>query len=103
MLPAIFLDRDGVIIENQAKYVRDWSQAKFIPKAIDAIANLHRKNLYKIVIVTNQSAIGRELLTLKVAQDINKVFTCVHTSLKIFAIVANLNPDYFFKLLKICL
>ena len=72
MLPAIFLDRDGVIIENQAKYVRDWSQAKFIPKAIDAIANLHRKNLYKIVIVTNQSAIGRELLTLKVAQDINR-------------------------------
>jgi len=72
MLPAIFLDRDGVIIENQANYVRDWSQAKVLSKAIGAIANLHRKNLYKIVIVTNQSVIGRGLISLKVAQDINK-------------------------------
>jgi D-glycero-D-manno-heptose 1,7-bisphosphate phosphatase len=72
MLPAIFLDRDGVVIENQANYVRDWSQAKIFSKAIDAIANLHRKNLYKVVIVTNQSAIGRGLISLKVAQDINK-------------------------------
>jgi len=72
MFPAIFLDRDGVIIENQANYVRDWSQAKFIPKAIDAIVTFQQKHLYQVIIITNQSAIGRGLISLNVAQDINK-------------------------------
>lgn len=72
MVPAVFLDRDGVIIENLANYVRDWSQVKFIPKAIDAIVNFQRKHLYQVIIVTNQSAIGRGLISLNVAQDINK-------------------------------
>ena len=72
MFPAVFLDRDGVIIENRTDYIRDWSQVTILPKAIDAIVTFRQKHLYRVVIVTNQSAIGRGLMSLKAAQDINK-------------------------------
>ena len=65
---AIFLDRDGVLIENRSEYVREWSQVTFLPKSIEALALLHE---YKVVIVTNQSAVGRGLITLETALEIN--------------------------------
>jgi histidinol-phosphate phosphatase family protein len=70
MHPAIFLDRDGVLIENRADYVRDWSQVKVIPEAIHALS-LARTGNYKIVIVTNQSAVGRGLILQANADEIN--------------------------------
>jgi D-glycero-D-manno-heptose 1,7-bisphosphate phosphatase len=70
MNPAIFLDRDGVLIENKADYVRDWSQVKIYPEAIQALSLPILKN-YKIVIVTNQSAVGRGLISLETADEIN--------------------------------
>jgi D-glycero-D-manno-heptose 1,7-bisphosphate phosphatase len=70
MHPAIFLDRDGVLIENRSDYVRDWSQVKIFPDAIRALSHSAIKN-YKIVIVTNQSAVGRGLISLETAKDIN--------------------------------
>lgn len=71
MYPSIFLDRDGVLIENRSDYVRDWSQVKIIPEAIRALSLAPMKK-YKVVIVTNQSAVGRGLLLLKTAQEINQ-------------------------------
>ena len=71
MHPAIFLDRDGVIIENQPAYVRSWDDVQFIPQALVALARL-RDSLFKIVIVTNQSAIGRGQITLSEADSINR-------------------------------
>ncbi|SRR6266498_1099603 len=71
MHPAIFLDRDGVLIENRADYVREWSQVKIIPEAIHALSFTPAKN-YKIVIVTNQSAVGRGLILLENAEEINR-------------------------------
>ena len=70
MYPAIFLDRDGVIIENRANYVRDWSQVSIFPNAIKALTSLTVKK-YKIVVATNQSAVGRNLISLKTVQEIN--------------------------------
>ena len=35
--PAVFLDRDGVLIENQPEYVRSWSHVEFLPGSIRAI------------------------------------------------------------------
>jgi D-glycero-D-manno-heptose 1,7-bisphosphate phosphatase len=72
MLPAIFLDRDGVLIENRPDYVRDWSHVEFLPDAIRALSLSATKN-YKIVIVTNQSAVGRGLLSLGTAEEINRL------------------------------
>ena len=71
MHPAIFLDRDGVLIENRSDYIRDWSQVKMIPEAIRALSHSSLKK-YKVVIVTNQSVVGRGLILLRTAQEINQ-------------------------------
>jgi histidinol-phosphate phosphatase family protein len=71
MYPSIFLDRDGVLIENRSDYVRDWSQVKIIPEAIRALTLAPIKK-YKVVIVTNQSVVGRGLILLKTAHEINQ-------------------------------
>jgi D-glycero-D-manno-heptose 1,7-bisphosphate phosphatase len=71
MFPAIFLDRDGVIIENRSDYVRQWSHVRILPKAIEALSAFRQAG-FKIVVVTNQSAVGRGLMTLQDAQQINE-------------------------------
>jgi D-glycero-D-manno-heptose 1,7-bisphosphate phosphatase len=71
MLPGIFLDRDGVIIEHRPEYVRSWSDVVFYPQALSALARLQSRH-YKIAIITNQSAIGRGLINAGVAADINR-------------------------------
>lgn len=71
MYPAIFLDRDGVLIENKPDYVRDWSQVRVFAQAIHALS-LPQIKKYKIVIVTNQSGVGRGLISLKTAHEINQ-------------------------------
>jgi D-glycero-D-manno-heptose 1,7-bisphosphate phosphatase len=69
--PAIFLDRDGVLIENRVDYVRNWSHVKIFPEAIHALSLATDTN-YKIVIVTNQSAVGRGLILQAGADEINR-------------------------------
>ena len=68
---AVFLDRDGVINRNLNNYVQSIDDVHIIPRSLQAIANL-TKSEYAIVIVTNQSAIGRRLMTPEIAQQINK-------------------------------
>lgn len=68
---AVFLDRDGVINRNLTNYVQSIENVHIIPRSLQAIANL-TKSEYAIVIVTNQSAIGRRLITPEIAQQINK-------------------------------
>jgi D-glycero-D-manno-heptose 1,7-bisphosphate phosphatase len=76
MFRAVFLDRDGVLIENRSDYVRDWSHVTILPRAMDALSGFHKVG-FKIVIVTNQSAVGRGLLSLDTAQGINE--RLIHT------------------------
>ena len=70
MHPAVFLDRDGVIVENQPDYIRSWSDVVIFPQAIEALVNIS-SSAYKIVVVTNQSAVGRGLISLQQAEEIN--------------------------------
>ncbi|MEW6285714.1 MAG: HAD family hydrolase [Chloroflexota bacterium] len=70
MFPAIFLDRDGVLIENRPDYVREWAQVSVLPGALRALSDA-RLNGYKVVIVTNQSAVGRGIISLEAAWEIN--------------------------------
>lgn len=70
MFRAVFLDRDGVLIENRSDYVRDWSHVKMLPKVIEALSGFQKED-FKIIIVTNQSAIGRGLMTFEAAHEIN--------------------------------
>ena len=59
---AIFLDRDGVINVRQTGYVTSWEQFEFLPGAKEAIRQLGHLG-WPIVLVTNQSAVGRRLLS----------------------------------------
>ncbi len=65
----IFLDRDGVINENRADYVKSPSEWRPYPGAVAAIASLHRAG-HRIIVVTNQSGIGRGLYT---AEDVELI------------------------------
>ncbi|MFC1997187.1 D-glycero-alpha-D-manno-heptose-1,7-bisphosphate 7-phosphatase [Chloroflexota bacterium] len=71
MQPAIFLDRDGVVIENRSNYVRRWDDVDFIPNAVQALIR-YASSKYQFVFITNQSAVGRGLVTLERAEAINK-------------------------------
>jgi len=68
--PAIFLDRDGVLIENIAGYVRSWSDVRPYPSAIAALTRL-RHLPYPVLIVTNQSVVGRGLISSAEAEAMN--------------------------------
>lgn len=70
MYPAIFLDRDGVIIENRASYVRGWEDVAIYGQALTALAEIN-SSPYKIVVVTNQSAVGRGIISLEIVWEIN--------------------------------
>jgi D-glycero-D-manno-heptose 1,7-bisphosphate phosphatase len=60
MNSAVFLDRDGVIIQNRVNYVRSWNDVEFLPYSLQALEKLSQSP-NKIVITTNQSAIGAVL------------------------------------------
>lgn len=68
--PAVFIDRDGVIIENRADYVKSLAETKFMPGVLQALARLARTD-WLIVIATNQAAIGRQIITRETADTIN--------------------------------
>jgi len=70
MLPALFLDRDGVIIENRPGYVRSWADVDIFPQALKALAHV-KDSPYKIVIVSNQSAVGRGFVEIRAINHIN--------------------------------
>jgi D-glycero-D-manno-heptose 1,7-bisphosphate phosphatase len=70
MYPALFLDRDGVIIENRSNYIRSWSDVSIYPQALNALCRI-RLSTYKIIMITNQSAVGRGIISLQTAQAIN--------------------------------
>jgi D-glycero-D-manno-heptose 1,7-bisphosphate phosphatase len=59
---AVFLDRDGTIIED-AGYLRDPAGVRLLPGAPQAIRQLNEHGLI-VVVATNQSGIARGLLTL---------------------------------------
>jgi D-glycero-D-manno-heptose 1,7-bisphosphate phosphatase len=59
---AVFLDRDGTIIED-AGYLRDPAGVRLLPGAAHAIRHLNEHGLIAVV-ATNQSGIARGLLTL---------------------------------------
>lgn len=71
MRPAIFLDRDGVIIENCENYVRAWDDVQFIEPAIRALRQIAPLDV-AVVVVTNQAVVGKGLITLDEATRINE-------------------------------
>jgi D-glycero-D-manno-heptose 1,7-bisphosphate phosphatase len=71
MQAAIFLDRDGVIIENRDDYVKCLDEVRFLPGALSALQQLGHSS-WTVVEVTNQSVVGRGVITIEQAQEINE-------------------------------
>jgi histidinol-phosphate phosphatase family protein len=71
MQRAIFLDRDGVICENRSDYVKNWEEFKFLPGAIESLITLSQLDL-PIIVVTNQSAVSRGLVSAETVEDIHR-------------------------------
>lgn len=68
--PAIFVDRDGTIIEDR-HYLSDPGGVQLIVGAAEALARLSAAGLV-VVLVTNQSGIGRGLFTAREYAAVHK-------------------------------
>ncbi|MEE8638244.1 MAG: D-glycero-beta-D-manno-heptose 1,7-bisphosphate 7-phosphatase [Candidatus Margulisiibacteriota bacterium] len=71
MNKAVFLDRDGTIVEDVG-YMNSPEQIQFIPGSIEAIKTLNEAG-YKVVIISNQAGVARGLVTEDMLQTIDKV------------------------------
>jgi len=70
--PAVFLDRDGVINRDRREYVRRWAEFQFLPGVLEAF-RLLAPLPYRIIVVTNQSAIGRGFIDRSVVENIHRL------------------------------
>ena len=68
---AIFLDRDGVINAPRPGHVTGWNAFQFLPGALAAIRQLSLLD-WPIVVATNQSAVGRGLLSVDGLAEIHR-------------------------------
>ena len=66
---AIFLDRDGTIIEDVG-YLADPARVKLLPDCAASLASLSAAG-FKLVIVSNQSGIGRGLISPEQARRVD--------------------------------
>jgi D-glycero-D-manno-heptose 1,7-bisphosphate phosphatase len=66
----VFLDRDGVINQNQRDYVKSWDEFEFLPGTLASLRRL-ASTPYAIVVVSNQSAINRGLVSTAEVNAIN--------------------------------
>ncbi len=59
---AVFIDRDGTINDNKGGYIHKQEDFEFLPGVIEGLKRLSQTD-YKIIIITNQSGIGRKTYT----------------------------------------
>ncbi len=69
MTPAVFLDRDGTMIDDVG-YLGRVEEVRWIPGAIEAVARLNRAG-YLVCVTTNQAGIGRGLFTPEAVEAIH--------------------------------
>jgi len=70
-IETVFLDRDGVINENRADYVKSWAEFSFLPGAAEAIARLSRGGK-RVFVITNQSIVNRGLVSRAAVEAIHR-------------------------------
>lgn len=69
MRPAVFLDRDGTVIEDRG-HLGDPAEAVFFPDAVPALLALQWEAL--LFIVTHQSGVAKGLITMEQADAVNR-------------------------------
>lgn len=76
MEKAVFLDRDGIIIEDTG-YVGEIERVKFLPEVSEAIKLLNT-NKFIVIVVTNQAGVARGYFS---EEDVRKVNNYIRESL----------------------
>jgi len=71
--PAVFLDRDGVVIE-ESHFLGDRNRVRLVPGAGEAIAALNRAG-WVVVIVTNQSGVARGIFPIESVGEVHAHLT----------------------------
>jgi D-glycero-D-manno-heptose 1,7-bisphosphate phosphatase len=69
---AVFLDRDGTVMED-AHYIKAPEQVRLLPGAARAVRRLNEAEI-PVIIVTNQSGIGRGLFTVEEYEAVRAYF-----------------------------
>lgn len=72
--PAVFIDRDGTIMEN-VDYCSDPKEVKIFPGVCEALKCLKSKG-FKVIIVTNQSGIGRGFFSIEQYRAVEAEVLC---------------------------
>jgi D-glycero-alpha-D-manno-heptose 1-phosphate guanylyltransferase len=67
----LFVDRDGVINRRRDDYVKSLSELEVLPGAIEALATASKRGL-DVIVLTNQSAIGRHLVSREMVDEIHR-------------------------------
>src|SRR5437773_12249485 len=70
MSPAVFLDRDGTLIEEK-DYLSDPDQVVILPGVPQALRDLQNAG-FKLFIVSNQSGVGRGYFPLADVEKVNQ-------------------------------
>lgn len=71
---ALFLDRDGTINQDRpGVYITSEKALKIYPSAIKALKKISASGEYRLIVLTNQSAVGRKLMTEKKSRQINRL------------------------------
>ena len=79
LLKVVFLDRDGVINRDSPDYIKSWSEFEFLPGSLEAI-RLLTLNGFATIVITNQSAINRKMVSGKVLDDMHTLMKQAVTS-----------------------
>jgi D-glycero-D-manno-heptose 1,7-bisphosphate phosphatase len=74
----VFLDRDGVINRDSPEYIKSWREFEFLPRSLAALRLLN-ENLFQVLIITNQSAVNRRMISLR---DLNHIHLKMNAAIK---------------------
>jgi D-glycero-D-manno-heptose 1,7-bisphosphate phosphatase len=70
----VFLDRDGVINRDSADYIKSLAEFEFLPGSLDALRLLNESGC-SCIVITNQSAPARGLMTPEALAAIHRQMT----------------------------
>jgi len=85
---AIFLDRDGIINKERKDYVKSTNELEIFPYIKDIVKKF-KDNGFLVVVITNQSAINRGLLSV---EELNQI----HSKIQSFLNSNNTKIDAFY-------
>jgi len=71
LVSTIFIDRDGVINENRADYVKSCQEFRFLAGSREAIAKLTQAG-HRVIVCTNQAAVARGLVSIDMVEEIHR-------------------------------